>query len=77
MLVFLAGPCEEAGWGAMQEGVAGPSVLQWTPVDLVQPSVCEATYPAFTPDPNILCAGQMSGGTGFCVVSFLFFYIFT
>lgn len=75
MLVFLAGPCEEAGWGAMQEGGAGSSVLQWTNVDLMQTSVCEAAYPVFTPDPNILCAGQMSGGTGFCVVSFLLFNI--
>ncbi|KAK3878607.1 hypothetical protein Pcinc_015393 [Petrolisthes cinctipes] len=63
----LTSPCEEAGWGAMQEGGAGPSVLQWTHVDLFQPDLCEAAYPSFTPDPNILCAGQMSGGTGFCV----------
>lgn len=60
------GPCEEAGWGITEEGAPGATILHWATVPLLEPEMCETAY-ASEPDPNALCAGEMSGGIGACV----------
>lgn len=57
--------CQVAGWGSTHDGGAGATILQWAPVPILDPQICEEAYGS-APDPNALCAGEVTGGVGTC-----------
>ncbi|XP_068223440.1 trypsin-1-like isoform X3 [Palaemon carinicauda] len=61
----IGGMCEVAGWGSKVDGGEGANILQWAPVPLLENKICEEAYSS-APDPNALCAGEITGGVGTC-----------
>ncbi|XP_066986581.1 trypsin-1-like isoform X1 [Macrobrachium rosenbergii] len=61
----VSGMCQVAGWGSTHDGGAGATILQWAPVPILDPQICEEAYGS-APDPNALCAGEVTGGVGTC-----------
>lgn len=53
------------GWGALQEGGAGPDILQEVSVPVVSDQVCQSSYPGQTTN-NMFCAGFAQGGKDSC-----------
>ncbi len=53
------------GWGALEQGGAGPDVLQEVSVPVVSDQVCQNSYPGQITN-NMFCAGFAQGGKDSC-----------
>ena len=67
------GTCTEIGWGSTTTTRPLSKILQWDKVSLLENSKCQSVYSTKIPDSQILCAGQLSGGVGACMVMIMNF----